>query len=344
MSAGKESKVINEGTINVYFDHDQDNLSTIYVMALVAGDGGEIINTGEIHFYGTGSKFTRMRGVGTFANNISIVNDGIITAKVGAAEDSRGVTTGGTYTNVVNNGTIDFELPGTVFGLTRYANNNLINNGTINLKAVDSPEQYRLGTALEVAGLYDPLNDNRVGPLPPMINRGTITIDIQGKEESRICSGMLFDILGGTTNYLNDLDIHIENEGFINVNNETQKSVGAEAMFFAKNKSLAATITLGHWKTKLRDFAQTKDLFVAYGLNINLGVSKLMLASSESYVSETPYSIAPEALFTPGKGYRCEIKGKENMTIVSANANKFALVLDNENQTAALKVVDPVAK
>ena len=337
--AGKQSKVVNEGVINVYFDHDPDNMSTIYVMGLVAGDGGEIINSGEIHFYGKGSMYTRMRGIGTFASNISIVNDGIITAEVDAAEDSRGITTGGTNTNVLNNGTIDFKLPGTVFGMTRYANNNLINNGTIKITALDAPEKYRLSSAKEVAGFYDPLNDQRQGPLPPMVNRGTVSIDIKGTEENGIFSGMLFDVMSGTADYLNTLDIHIENEGVITTSKPNGK-IAAEAAFFSKtNKALAATITLGHWKTQLRDFANTKDLFLGMGLNINLGVSKLMLTAPDNYVSETAYGIGPNALFTAMPGYRCEVNNYKNMSVVSAESGKFEIVLDKENQTAALKTI-----
>ena len=116
MYAGENSTVVNEGTINIYYDHDPSVAATIYVMALVAGEGSSIINNGEIHFYGT------------------------MTAEVDMASDSRMITTGGTKSNVINNGTMQMRMPGNILCLTRYGDTNLINNNVIEVTSVNMPK------------------------------------------------------------------------------------------------------------------------------------------------------------------------------------------------------------
>ncbi len=44
MNAGVNSQVINKGRIDVYFDHDPGNKSTVYVMALNGGKGSTLTN------------------------------------------------------------------------------------------------------------------------------------------------------------------------------------------------------------------------------------------------------------------------------------------------------------
>ena len=348
MFAGKNSKVVNEGKINVYFDHDPEILSTVYVMGLVAGDGGEIVNSGEINFYGTGSKYTRMRGAATFANSITIINDGKISAKVDVAEDSRGITTGGTNTNVVNNGTIEMTLPGTLFGMTRYANNNLVNNGTIKLTSVACPEQYRLTDFKICSAFYDPHNDKRTGLLSPMLNRGTVTVDMQGAEEAqnRVGIGMMIDVLANSTQkYIDEnLNVYIENEGAIKVSSVSPSIPVAEAGFKSSAAGVGAAVTLGQWKTTLRDFAQTKDLFLSLGLKMNVNVGKLILSAPDNYTSGTAYSIAQNAIISARNPNQVtEITGYDNMTVASGSAD-YELVWDKENQTAALKKSEVAAK
>jgi hypothetical protein len=347
--ASKNSKVINEGVINVYFDHDPDNRSLIYVIGMNAALGSEVLNTGEINFYGTGSAYTRMRGVATFANNISIVNDGKITAKVDAAEDSRGITTGGTLSNVINNGTIDMTVPGVLYGITRYANNNITNNGTIKLTSVAAPEKYRLTSPKMCCGFYDPLNNKRSGYLSPMVNRGSILIDMQGAEENenRAGFGMCADVQANSTQeYISDsLSYVMENEGIVEVKSvDPAHIMVGEAGFFSSAPVAAATIQLGKWKTKLRDFATADDhLFLSYGgVNLNFGAGTIVLTAPDGYVSETAYSVAPGSLvFSATKP--SNIIGYESL-LFKTGTQGYSVVLDTENKTAALKKDTPLAK
>ena len=340
--SGKNSKVVNEGVINVYFDHDPEIQSTIYVMGLLAGNGGEIINTGEINFYGHGSKFTRMRGVGTFADNLSIVNDGVIKAEVEVAEDSRGITTGGTYTNVVNNGTIDMKLPGTLYGITRFANNNIINNGKIILTSVDAPEKYRLETTKNVAGLYDPINGAREGLLSPMINRGEITINAESTQEEGLYAGMLFDVQSATSQIMisSYLDIHIENEGLITTTKQKEETQISEAAFYTRNENFNAVISLGHWKTYLRDFSTTKDLFYTNKVNFKYGASKFVLLAPENYNFGTAYKITPVAQFGDIDVAKINLTDFESMQIVSGDSEKYKVNYDKDNFKVSLTSIN----
>ena len=346
--ASKNSKVINEGVINVYFDHDPDNRSLIYVIGMNAALGSEVLNTGEINFYGTGSAYTRMRGVATFANNISIINDGKITAKVDAAEDSRGITTGGTLSNVINNGTIDMTVPGVLYGITRYANNNITNNGIIKLTSVAAPEKYRLTSPKMCSGIYDPLNNKRGGYLSPMVNRGSILIDMQGAEENvnRAGFGMCADVQANSTQeYISDsLSYVMENEGIVEVKSvDPAHIMVGEAAFYASGASVA-TIQIGKWKTKLRDFATAGDhLFLSFGAKLNFGAGTIVLTAPDGYVSETAYSVAPESLIFTAPGKKTESTGYESL-LFKTGTQGYSVVLDTENKTAALKKDTPLAK
>lgn len=164
MFAGTNSTIINEGIINVYFDHDPSVTSTIYVMGMNGGGNSSMINNGEIHFYGNGSVATRLRGMATFGNSISAFNNGVMTAELDMCEDARMITTGGTKSNVINDGTMQMRLPGYILCMTRYGDSNLINNGVVDLTMVDLPEGYTaVGNAENpvVCAMYDPLSGGR---------------------------------------------------------------------------------------------------------------------------------------------------------------------------------------
>ena len=143
MFVGTNSTIINEGVINVYFDHDPSVTSTIYVMGMNGGGNSSMINNGEIHFYGNGSVATRLRGMATFGNSISAFNNGVMTAELDICEDARMITTGGTKSNVINDGTMQMRLPGYILCMTRYEDSNLINNGVVDLTMVDLPDVRR---------------------------------------------------------------------------------------------------------------------------------------------------------------------------------------------------------
>ena len=338
MFAGTNSTIINEGVINVYFDHDPSVTSTIYVMGMNGGGNSSMINNGEIHFYGNGSVATRLRGMATFGNSISAFNNGVMTAELDICEDARMITTGGTKSNVINDGTMQMRLPGYILCMTRYEDSNLINNGVVDLTMVDLPEGYTaVGNAENpvVCAMYDPLSGGRT-QMPSLVNRGSISIAIEGSERSNSVSqgyGMYCDLMGvGGGN----LQVNVINDGSIKVSQSGPVDFRmAEAGFITRPAVREETccIKLGRWNTTLRDFSQTQDLFYGQGVNMDFGGGELLLKKGEDYVDGTSYSVAPEALLYNGGRtmFRYEYSGYENFEIKAADESNVNLTWDKEN-------------
>ena len=343
MFAGTNSTIINEGIINVYFDHDPSVTSTIYVMGMNGGGNSSMINNGEIHFYGNGSVATRLRGMATFGNSISAFNNGVMTAELDMCEDARMITTGGTKSNVINDGTMQMRLPGYILCMTRYGDSNLINNGVVDLTMVDLPEGYTaVGNAENpvVCAMYDPLSGGRT-QMPSLVNRGSISIAIEGSERSNSVSqgyGMYCDLMGAGGG---DLQVNVINDGSIKVSQSGPVDFRmAEAGFITRPAVREETccIKLGRWNTTLRDFSQTQDLFYGQGVNMDFGGGELLLKKGEDYVDGTSYSVAPGALLYNGGRtmFRYEYSGYENFEIKAADESNVNLTWDKENNQVSL--------
>lgn len=343
MFAGTNSTIINEGIINVYFDHDPSVTSTIYVMGMNGGGNSSMINNGEIHFYGNGSVATRLRGMATFGNSISAFNNGVMTAELDMCEDARMITTGGTKSNVINDGTMQMRLPGYILCMTRYGDSNLINNGVVDLTMVDLPEGYTaVGNAENpvVCAMYDPLSGGRT-QMPSLVNRGRISIAIEGSERSNSVSqgyGMYCDLMGAGGG---NLQVNVINDGSIKVSQSGPVDFRmAEAGFITRPAVREETccIKLGRWNTTLRDFSQTQDLFYGQGVNMDFGGGELLLKKGEDYVDGTSYSVAPEALLYNGGRtmFRYEYSGYENFDIKAADESNVNLTWDKENNQVSL--------
>ena len=341
MYAGENSTVVNEGTINIYYDHDPSIAATVYVMALVAGEGSSIINNGEVHFYGTGSPATRIRGMSTFGDNISAINNGIMTAELDMASDSRMITTGGTKSNVINNGTMQMRMPGNILCLTRYGDTNLINNNVIEVTSVNMPEEYDQGTSQVVCALYEPLQAARTST-PSLVNRGTIKVAIEGSEYSKasiLGFGMYCDLMSPKGE---NLEVNIINEGDINLSQSGPMQYRmAEAGFVAKPAAAAGAcnIKLGKWQTTLRDFSQPDHLFLAMGAKVDFTGGELILKKGDNTAEGTAYNIAPEALLyrVGGDSYRYEYTGYDYLNVQVADSTTLSLDWDKENKTASLR-------
>lgn len=343
MYGGKNCMVINEGKINVYFDHDPSITSTVYVMGLVSGEGSSIVNNGEIHFYGKGSVATRLRGMATFGDNISALNTGTMTADLEMAEDARMITTGGTKSNVINDGIMRMRMPGKVLCMTRYGDSNLINNNTIELTSVDMPVGYASIVGEEdhiICGLYEPLQASRKG-MPSLVNRGTISVSIEGSENSVRTQGygMFCDLMHQKAE---ELEVNIINDGEINLRQSGPKHFDmAEAGFVARKASAlgACSIMMGRWQTKVRDFGQTHDLFLAKGVKMDFSGGKLLLVKDGSYVDGTVCGVKPEDLMYNAASesgmFRYEYTGYENMDIKCKDSN-VTLQWDKVNRTVSL--------
>lgn len=76
MAAGKDSTIINEGTIRIYFDQDKDLETAVYGETLLAGENSTVINNGTIELLGNGSFDTQTRVIALPVNNVTIINNG----------------------------------------------------------------------------------------------------------------------------------------------------------------------------------------------------------------------------------------------------------------------------
>lgn len=346
MYAGENSSVINDGTIDVYFDHDPDSRIMVYCMALNAGSNSQIINNGTINFHGNGSVKTRFRGMATFGNSISAINYGTMTSELQMCDDARFITTGGDFCNVVNAGTMVGRQPGKFLAMTRYGNSNLANDGHISLTTIDWPQGYTTVNGSEdefACAMYEPLNNQR-SEMPALINRGSIEMKVETSDNSSPnlqSYGMMADLM---SNYGVRFDLNFVNDGSIVVSQTGPvKCRMGEAGFIARqaavNSKAGVQMRIGRWKTRLRDFGKTQDLFVSTGVKADLGNFNLKLTSADNYVPGTVYSVAPTDLIydaTHGAG-RYDIKSANSMQVtLAANEENYVLDWNQEAQTVAL--------
>lgn len=337
--AGKNCTVINEGTIDVYFDHDPAVLQTIYVIAMTGDEGSTVINNGEINFHGNGSFATRMRSIATSASDFTAINNGRMTVDVELAADTRMITTGGTNSNVVNNGEMIVRTTGKITCLTRFGDTNLVNNNLIDITSVPKPDGANLMLTEEeyyACAMYEPLGASRT-TAPSMVNRGIINITMEGQSETqRQAYGMMAEIMGDRV-----MDVNFDNDGSIYVDQETSGVFQvAEVGFVGKSStsSYMAKVNFGRWKTRLRDFARTRDLFLAKGVDMNFTTGQLLLEKDDSYIPGTVISVSPEALvYNPMPDiFAFTYSGYENLSIKAVGFDD-EFTWDKENMTVAFE-------
>ena len=334
MYGGANNMVINEGTINVYFDHDPNTKITIYVIAMTGMDGATVVNRGHINFYGNGSVATRMRGVATFESNMTIINDNTITADVDIAEDSRMITTGGSNMTVINNGLMKASCPGTLFGMTRYGDNNLIK-----LVSKCNPEGYEniVNPAMRtVAGLFDLIEPTRPAVTSAILNRGEIEITLAGVNPVDSCrSAGGIGIMSSAGMIPFEYHEEVRNEGTIKVSDEGgHGNSHSEAFFCSTNPKYPVYVNVDQWNTTLRDFSKD-HLFSIAGCSLNLNMTNICLSKADGYKEGTEYSAALGDMIKNGLSPMNSIIGFDNMRF--STADKTLDVIHNKGKkTVAL--------
>ena len=338
LGEGEGNQLINEGLIDVYFDHDPSEKFRVYCFAMCGNNYSTFINRGEIRFQGTGGPLTRMRAMGTAGDHVTSINYGTMKVDVDMAEDTRFITTGGDYNDVINNGVMEARTTGRLLGMTRYGNSNIVNNGTISLTTTKMKDGYTSPLTINdryTAGLMENMSGTRES-ISPMTNRGTINVTIEETEsEASAGYGMFFDMVSP-----NQANVTINNEGTINLqqNDPVYKHRMAEAGFVDRSgKHGVNHITIGRWFTTLRDFESTNDLFLCHGASVNFGGTEMKFRRGEGYVSGTAYSVSPEALLynTGDTDDTFEYKNYNGMTF-SAGEDNLQVNWDKEAMTVSL--------
>ena len=339
MSEGEGNKLINEGVIDIIFDHDPTVDFRVYGFGICGNANSAFINRGQIRFLGKGTPLTRMRGMGSMADNVTFLNEGTISVDVDMSEDARMITTGGDYNDIINNGMMVGCTSGTLIGMTRYGNSHISNNGTIALTVTKMPVGYKTilaNTEKFACGLMEMLNAKRT-IIPPMNNRGTITIDFNDiGDPAWMGYGMYFGMVSPC-----DANVTINNLGNIRLLQSGAVAYRmAEAGFINRTGKDAAThITVGKWQTTFRDFGTTKDLFIGNHVSMDFGKADFQLETPQGYARRTSYSVAPSALlYNTDPSTTNEYVGYGNASYtaassgwqVSVDATSQTLLLDNK--------------
>ncbi|MBQ3655954.1 MAG: hypothetical protein II956_03775 [Bacteroidales bacterium] len=265
MAAGKNSMIVNNGVIKVYFDYDDNDLTPVYGETLLAGESSTIINNGEIQLLGNGSYNTQARAIAVPADNMTIVNNGKISLDMLKASTIRILATTGKGGSILNYGKIFVKSQGRIMTVARFADTNMINAGEIELvsvaKFIENKVSFLYQSYPLACAFYEHFLPNE-NPVPPIINSGKIKIHLEGSQESTekaVAFGIYSELVGQET------QCHVfENTGEITLTKSGPFDFQiAEVGFNVQSaKDMPFDVEIRRWKTKKRDFNTTKDLFV----------------------------------------------------------------------------------
>ena len=283
MAAGKDSTIINEGTIRIYFDQEKDLETAVYGETLLAGENSTVINNGVIELVGNGSFDTQTRVIALPVDNVTIINNGQIHVNVEKASTVRVLATTGTGGTIANYGSIKINSTGRIMTIARFANTHLINAGDIDIvsrahfivnKVSFLYQSYPLACAF-----YEHSLPNK-HLVPPIVNKGSIKIHLEGSEASTphaVAFGIYSEMVG------EEKQVHrMENTGTITVSQSGPydflvAELGANVQ---SAKDFPYPIEIGEWHTTARDFARTRDLFVCSSGLFDFAHTRLTLAGT----------------------------------------------------------------
>ena len=234
MAAGENSVLINEGVINICMDYDKDSETTMYCCAMWAEANSMLINRGEIHFYGNGSYQSLIRGVGGVANNLHVVNEGVITADVERAFQTRILHSAGHGGSLINKGKIKLKVSGRIMTIGSVTGTTMINEGEIEAVSlatlINGKIPYLFNFPPMATGMYEHFRPGKMLPAP-VVNKGSIKIHLVGSEKSgseAIAFGFYYKMENKDEN--NETPVrYVSNEGTVEVTQEgPQKYITAE--------------------------------------------------------------------------------------------------------------------
>lgn len=271
-------------------DHDKDADTTMYCCAMWAEANSLLVNKGEIHFYGNGSWQALVRGVGGVANNLQVINEGLITVDVERAFQTRILHTAGMFGSLWNKGSIKVRVAGRIMTIGSVTGTHMINDGEIDVTSlatlIEGKIPYLFNFPPMATGIYEHFRPGNLLPCP-IINRGSIKVHLGGSEASgpdAIAFGFYYqmeDQDNGETPVR-----MVSNEGIIEVTQEGPvKYVTAEMgvnMQLKTNNPIK--LKIGIWRTHNRDFALTHDLFACNSAQFDFSDTQLLLEGAEEDV------------------------------------------------------------
>ncbi|WP_242385423.1 hypothetical protein [Phocaeicola sartorii] len=285
MAAGKDSMIVNEGVIRIYFDQDIDSDTPVYGETLLAGENSTIINNGEIQLLGNGSFATQARAIAVPANNMTIINNGKINLDMERASTIRILATTGIGGAIANYGSIAVKSSGRIMTIARFANTHILNEGTVDIvskaKYIENKVSFLYQSYPLACAFYEHSLPNAT-PVPPIVNNGTVRVHLEGSEESTpqaVAFGIYSEMVG------KEEQIHrMENSGTITVTKSgpydflvAELGVNAQS-----EKNFPFLVEIGMWNTVARDFAKTKDLFVCNSGVFDFSHAVLLLSGGDA--------------------------------------------------------------
>ena len=340
-SEGEGNRLINEGVIRIFFDHDPTADFRVYGFGICGNANSAFINRGKIEFLGKGSPLTRMRGMGTMAGNVSFVNDGTIIIDVEMSEDARMITSGGNYNDIINNGVMKGRSSGSLLGMTRYGDSHIVNNGTIDLTVAKMPDGFKPVLANSekfTCAFFEMMNTGRTH-IPPMNNRGTVSITLDDVSDPNWCgAGMYVGMVKPC-----DANMTIHNDGIILLNEKgnAPRHLMSEAYFVNRTPGGSPiNIAVGHWRTRLHDFKSGPKLFCAKGeASIDLGGAKISFMPGDN--PSSAYDVSHESLLLRADntdrpiivtGYdKIHFSAADNDYIINRNQSNKTITLTKQN-------------
>lgn len=314
MAAGENSILINEGIINIYMDHEKDAETTMYCCAMWAEANSLLVNKGEIHFYGNGSWQALIRGVGGMSNHLQVINEGLITVDVERAFQTRVLHSAGMFGSLWNKGCIKVRVAGRIMTIGSVTGTHMINDGEIDVTSlatlIEGKIPYLFNFPPMATGIYEHFRPGHLLPAPA-VNRGSIKVHLIGSEASgtdAIAFGFYYQMEnqdnGETPPRM------IANEGTIEVTQEgPAKYVTAEVgvnMQLKTNNPIK--LKVGTWRTRNRNFAQTRDLFACQSARFDFSEAQLLLEGNGEEIALP--NLEDLVYQTPGakdRGDNCEI-------------------------------------
>lgn len=318
MAAGKDSTIINEGIIRIYFDQDKELETAVYGETLLAGENSTVINNGEIELLGNGSFDTQTRVIALPVNNVTIINNGKINVHVEKASTVRVLATTGIGGTIANYGSIRVNSTGRIMTIARFANTHLINAGTVDIVSrahfiVNKVSFLYQSYPLACAFYEHSLPNTEL--VPPLINKGTVKVHLEGSEESTpqaVAFGIYSEMVG------KEEHIHrMENTGSITVTKSGPYDfqVAELGVNVQSAKDFPYHVAIGEWHTTARNFAETKDLFICNSGIFDFSHTRLHV-SGESSVA----GLKAEDLV-----YQCEAGSSRGDTFLLEHTEKLTV-------------------
>lgn len=310
MAAGKDSLIINEGTIRIVFDHDIDTETAVYGETLVAGENSTVLNHGRIEIVGNGSFNTQARAIAVPANNTNILNHGDIHLQLDRAATVRVLATTGVGGLIANYGHIYVNSTGRIMTLARFTGTRILNEGSIDIvsraRFIVNKVSFLYQSYPLACAFYEHSLPNQVH-MPPIINNGTVKIHLEGSEESTphaVAFGIYSEMVG-----MEEQIHHFENNGTITVTKSgpydfTVAEIGANVQ---AKKDFPYHIEIGTWRTAARDFAQTKDLFVCGSGHFDFAQLHLLDADGAPLPVADKAALVSQTEEAKEQGFTCDL-------------------------------------